>query len=156
MIRTARISDRAEIQKLCQSIDFEPDEVEIVMAAFDQTFTANRSHQPTLWLVDADDSSIHGVAYAAQERMTDGTYNLFLIAVHPDQQKQGRGTNLIQQVERTVLEMGGRILLIETMAIADFSYVHRLYKQLGYEQEGQIRDFYAAGYDKVIFWKKLM
>jgi GNAT superfamily N-acetyltransferase len=46
-----------------------------------------------LWLTDDDDGLV-GIAYVAPERMTEGTWNLYLLAVHPDRQRQGRGAAL--------------------------------------------------------------
>jgi GNAT superfamily N-acetyltransferase len=43
------------------------------------------------WLTDDDDGGPSAVAYYAPERMTAGTWNLYLIAVHPDRQGKGRG-----------------------------------------------------------------
>ncbi|MEL6263241.1 MAG: GNAT family N-acetyltransferase [Cyanobacteria bacterium J06623_5] len=151
MIRNADISDRSAIKAITEAVGFEPAEVETVLSSFDKSFK-ERTASAALWLVD-DDGGIQGLAYVEPEQMTEGTYNLLLLAVHPSRQKQGRGANLVKQVERAVAEKGGRILLIETMATEEFSHVRRLYERLGLEKEAQIRDFYAEGYDKVVFWK---
>lgn len=153
MIRNANISDRSAIKSITEAIGFDLAEVDTVLSSFDQAFNGGTASVP-LWLVD-DDGSVQGLAYVEPERMTDGTYNLLLLAVHPSQQKQGRGAELVKQVEHTVMERGGRILLIETMATEDFAHVRRLYERLGFEKEAQIRDFYAEGYDKLIFWKAI-
>jgi len=44
---------------------------------------------------------------------------------------------------------------VETSGTADFAATRRFYRQNGYEEEGRIRDFWAAGDDKVIFRKPL-
>jgi GNAT superfamily N-acetyltransferase len=48
------------------------------------------------------------MAYVAPERMTEGTWNMYLIAVHPE--KQGRGKALLQHVEQMLTERGERVL----------------------------------------------
>ena len=153
MIRSAVISDRSAIEAIAQAIGFEPAEIKTVLSSFDQAFAKNASSN-SIWLVD-DDCGIRGLAYTEQERMTEGTHNLLLLAVHPSQQQQGRGTELIKQAERAVAENGGRILLVETMTTEEFTHVRRLYERLGFRKEAQIQDFYADGYDKVIFWKTI-
>ena len=50
-----------------------------------------------VWLTD-DDGGPVGVAYFAPERMTDGTWNLYMLEVHPDRQRQGRGAALVRYV----------------------------------------------------------
>jgi len=50
------------------------------------------------WLT-YDDNGVYAVAYCAPERMTEGTWNLLLIAVHPGRQSEGIGRCLMSQVE---------------------------------------------------------
>jgi ribosomal protein S18 acetylase RimI-like enzyme len=87
--------------------------------------------------------------------MTAGTWNLYLIAVHPDRQRQGRGKALIAHVEQLLAARGERVLLVETSGTEDFEYVRVFYRHSGYEEEARIRDFYADGVDKIVFRKKL-
>jgi ribosomal protein S18 acetylase RimI-like enzyme len=104
----------------------------------------------------ASDGGSVGVAYCAPERLTDGTWNLLMIAVHPDKQRQGRGAALIAAVEQQVAARGGRIVLVETSGLGSFEGQRALYKRLGYAEEARIRDFYEPGNDKVVFWKSLL
>ena len=85
----------------------------------------------------------------------EGTWNLYLIAVHPDRQKQGRGKALLRHVEQMLVERGERVLLVETSGTDDFDYVREFYRKNSYEEEAQIREFYAAGVDKIVFRKAL-
>jgi GNAT superfamily N-acetyltransferase len=96
-----------------------------------------------------------GVAYVAPERMTEGTWNLYLIAVHPDRQRQGRGMALLAYVEQMLADRGERILLVETSGMDDFEYVRAFYCKSVYDEEARIREFYRAGDDKIIFRKAL-
>lgn len=154
MIRNAKPSDRSAIQAITAAIGFEAAETAEILLSFDAAHDPNVSSQ-AIWLVD-DDANVQGVAYIEPERMTDGTYNLLFIAVNPAQQKQGRGTELIQSVERLVAERQGRLLIVETLGTPDFLPVRRWYERLGFVAEARIRDFYAAGYDKVVYWKALV
>lgn len=107
------------------------------------------------WLADDDNGPV-AIAYYAPERMTAGTWNLYLIAVHPECQGQGRGAALLRHVERTLAMRGERLLLVETSGLPDFDRTRAFYRKCGYEEEGRIRDFYQAGEDKVIFRKALV
>jgi ribosomal protein S18 acetylase RimI-like enzyme len=91
------------------------------------------------------------VAYAALERMTSGTWNLYLIAVHPAYQRWGIGAALIHDVEGVLAARGARVLLVETSGPPAFARSRAFYRANGYEEEARIRDFYAAGEDKVVF-----
>ena len=106
------------------------------------------------WVTD-DDGGPVGVAYYAPERMTEGTWNLLMLTVHPDRQRQGRGAALVRHVERELAARGGRLLLIETSGTDGFERTRAFYRSLGYDEEARVRDYYRAGDDKVIFRKLL-
>lgn len=106
------------------------------------------------WLT-FEDGVPHGVAYFVPERLTDRTWNLLLIAMHPDRQGKGHGAALLQSAEAKLTELGGRMLIIETSGLAGFEAQRGFYRRCGYEEEARIRDFYEAGNDKVVFRKVL-
>ncbi|MBU8539871.1 GNAT family N-acetyltransferase [Falsiroseomonas tokyonensis] len=108
---------------------------------------------PELWLTTAE---VTAIAYAAAERMTEGTWNLLLIAVHPDRQRQGTGAGLVSAVEARLREAGARLLLVETSGLDEFEPTRAFYRALGFMEEGRIRDYYKAGEDKIIFAKPLL
>ena len=108
-----------------------------------------------VWLTDEQDGKPIGVAYVAPERMTDGTWNLYLIAVHPEHQKKGRGKAILDHAEKLLTERGVRVLLIETAGTSEFDYVRSFYATRGYDEEARIREFYEAGVDKVVYRKAL-
>ena len=106
-------------------------------------------------MTDAADGGPVGVAYYAPERLTEGTWNLYMLAVHPDRQRQGRGAALVRHVERELVARGARLLLIETSGAGTFERTRAFYRALGYDEEARIREFYKAGEDKVVFRKAL-
>ena len=69
---------------------------------------------PERWLVASSERGIVALAYYAPERMTDGTWNLYLIAVQPDHQGKGIGAALMRHVEAELAAEGQRVLLVET------------------------------------------
>jgi ribosomal protein S18 acetylase RimI-like enzyme len=112
--------------------------------------TAGPDH---IWLTDDDGGTVAGVVYLAPERLTNQTWNLSMIAVRPDRQRQGRGAALVQHVERLLAGRGGRLLLVETSGTGAFERTRAFYRSLGFTEEARIRDFYDAGDDKVVFRK---
>ena len=102
-----------------------------------------------------DDGQPVAIGYCALERMTQGTWNLYLIAVHPDYQKSGRGASMLHHIEQKLAERGERILLIETSGLQSFEGTREFYRKCGYSQEARIREFYQAGEDKIVFRKLL-
>lgn len=154
MIRPITPDDRTALIALAEaSIPFQPHEIEVINQMLSDYFGSATDSQE-FWLTD-DDNGLVGVAYVAPERMTEGTWNLYLIAVHPDRQRQGRGAALLTQVEKILTERGERLLLVETSGSESFEYVRAFYGKSGYDQEARIRDFYSAGVDKIVFRKAL-
>ena len=128
---------------------FEPEQTDVLARMLREPAESD------VWFTDEKDGIPVGVAYLAPEKMTHGTWNLYWIAVHPDHQKQGRGKAILQHVENWLTQKGQRILLVETAGIDDFDYVRNFYAAYGFEKETNIRDFYEAGVDKVVFRKSL-
>lgn len=150
-IRPVSHADQPALGRIISAVELFPAEMLGGMIA---PYLDGKGSAGEFWLTDDDGGPI-GVAYCAPERMTDGTWNLLMIAVHPDKQRQGRGAALIAAVERQVAARDGRVVLIETSGLGSFEGQRTLYRRLGYAEEARIRDFYEPGNDKIIFWKAL-
>lgn len=154
MIRLTTPDDTTALIALAEATGlFEPNQAEYLTQMLEQHFSGKNETQD-YWFTDYDNEPV-GMAYVAPERMTEGTWNLYLIAVHPSRQRQGRGKVLLRHVEQMLTEQGERVLLIETSGTEDFEYVRAFYRKSGYEEEARIREFYTAGVDKIVFRKAL-
>ena len=132
---------------------FPEDEAETLEKMFADYF-GGKSEEGYRCVVD-EENGLRGVAYCAPEIMTDGTWNLLMLAVRPDCQRQGVGAGLLGFVENTLRVSGQRLLLIETSGTPYFEQAQTFYAKCGYEKESRIRDYYADGDDMITFWKKL-
>jgi ribosomal protein S18 acetylase RimI-like enzyme len=154
MIRLITPNDTSELISLAEATGlFEPKHAEELAQMLSQHFSGE-ADSSDFWITD-DDNGLVGVAYVAPERMTEGTWNLYLLAVHPDRQRQGRGMALLAYVEKMLAERGERLLLVETSGVEEFEYVRSFYRKSGYDEEARIREFYGAGDDKIVFRKVL-
>ena len=108
-----------------------------------------------IWLTKEEDNVPIIIAYCAPEKMTEGTYNLYLIAVHKDFQGKGVGAEMMNFIEDLLRGGGERVLIVETSGLPEFALTRKFYDNCGYHREAVIRDFYQEGEDKVVFWKKL-
>jgi ribosomal protein S18 acetylase RimI-like enzyme len=108
-----------------------------------------------IWLIVEIEGAPRGFCYAAPEQLTDGTWNLRAIAVSPSRQGGGLGAALVEALETALRADGQRILIVETSGAEQFDRTRDFYRKNGYVEEARIRDFWAAGDDKVIYWKSL-
>lgn len=155
MIRKTTPADHnALIELATASRLFEPsqtDELSQMLTDYHQAGSGTRD----VWLTDDDDGNLVSVAYFAPERMTEGTWNLYLIAVHPSRQRQGRGKAMLDHVVDSLALRSERILLVETSGTEDFDYVRKFYRNNGFTEEARIREFYAADIDKIVYRMRL-
>jgi ribosomal protein S18 acetylase RimI-like enzyme len=100
------------------------------------------------WLVAGQ---VSGLAYVAPERMTEGTWNLLLLAVSPESQRLGLGRALVGAVCDRLRSTGARLLLVETSGLPEFAGARTFYTASGFRREARIRDYYRQGEDKVVF-----
>ncbi|ERT07858.1 acetyltransferase family protein [Lyngbya aestuarii BL J] len=152
MIRLITPDDTAALIALAKdTISFKPNELEELGKMFSDYFNSNSDD---ICITD-EDNGLVGVAYCTPEHMTNGTWNLLLIAIHPNYQGQGRGTALLRQVEQTLTRRGERILLVETSGLPSFERTRAFYRKCSYDEEARIRDFYDVGDDQIVYRKVL-
>lgn len=108
-----------------------------------------------IWFIHTIDGESIGMGYCAPEKLTDGTYNLYAIAVRKEFQGKGIGQKMIKFLEQILIDRQNRILIIETSSDDQYKSTQQFYKKLGYRHEATIRDFWKDGEDKIVFWKKL-
>jgi ribosomal protein S18 acetylase RimI-like enzyme len=149
-IRPANAADVPAMKRVIAATELFPEDMlDDMMASF-----LNENSLEELWFV-ATASNAVGLGYCAQERMTEGTWNVLLIAVDPEHQNKGFGKELMAYAEQTTRERGARILLVETSGLSEFERTRNFYRSRSYEEEARLRDYYKHGEDKIIFRKAL-
>lgn len=154
-IRPLRASDRDALLELAGSVGlFDAGQLDFVAGMIDQ-FLDGTSAPGHRWFVLVTSVGLEGVAYIAPEAMTDGTWNLLLIAVSPQSQGKGLGTLLVRFVESLLRAEEQRILLVETSGLDTYRATRSFYLGNGFVEQARIPEYYSAGQDKVVFWKRL-
>src|SRR5205085_1438420 len=80
---------------------------------------------------------------------TDGTFDLYWIAVDPKSQGAGAGRALMNAVERILQERNARLVVVETSSRAEYQATRSFYERLGYAIAARLRDFYAPNDDRL-------
>jgi len=83
------------------------------------------------------------------------SYDLYWIAVDPDQQGMGLGKGIMAATERIMARRGARRVYADTSSRPQYEPTRAFYLSCGYNQEALLADFYAPGDGKVIFTKPL-
>jgi ribosomal protein S18 acetylase RimI-like enzyme len=154
---------------------FSSDEVAVALELFDETFEgrgrraeggADRGLTPRPALrpppsayefLGAFDEANTLIGYACYGPTpgTDGTYDLYWIAMDPAVQGSGEGGRLLSEVERRLGRRGGRLLVAETSSRPAYARTRRFYDSRGYREAARVSDFYAPADDRLIYAKRI-
>jgi len=104
--------------------------------------------------VAAVESLVTGYVCYGPTPLTEGTWDLYWLAVAPKQQGKGIGKALIEFAEDQIKRSGGRLAIIETSSKPEYERTLRFHHARGYEIVCRIADFYAPGDDKLILQKR--
>jgi GNAT superfamily N-acetyltransferase len=104
---------------------------------------------------DENDGKLIGYACFGATPATDGTYDLYWLAVDPVAQGRGIGSALVRAVEAKLLDRGARLLVVETSSRPDYEGTRRFYARSGYMEAARVRDFYAPADDRIVLTTRL-
>jgi len=86
---------------------------------------------------------------------TEGSYDLYWIAVHDDQRGKGYGKQLLERTHETIRAKGGRLVVAETSSLDKYKPTRHFYLSNGYVEEGFVKDFYKPGDGRLTYVKRL-
>ena len=87
---------------------------------------------------------------------TQSSFDLYWIAVSPDEQGRGLGREIIERSERIAAELGGTRMFVDTSGRPQYTPTRAFYERMGYTVAARLDDFYAPGDAKVIYAKTLV
>jgi len=154
MLRPMAKDDRQPVLELIRATGFF-NEAEIQVAAELIDIYVNNPDQRDYQIVVVEDErgKVAGYMTYGPTPLTEGTWDLYWIAVSPEAQGKGYGRQLVNWLEDRVRESGGRLILIETSSQPKYLPTRKFYEKLGYAEIARIPDFYRPGDDRVIFGK---
>ncbi len=155
-LRELRSDDRAEIARILESISaFRPEEVAIALELVDETLNPTPSTDYE-WIIADHGGRVVGFACFGPVPLTEGTFDLYWIAVIPEAARLGVGTRLDDAATTQVQARPGvRWLLAETSSTGDYAPARAFYLQQGYQMVGRLLDYYRPGDDRLTFGKRL-
>ncbi len=154
MVRPLRGDDREAVKKILEENDlFTPAEIACALEQVDIYINQPEQQDYRLMVVENEEGQVAGFISYGPTPLTEGTYDLYWIAVSPRDQRKGFGRTLIRWLEDKVRQAGGRIILIETSSQPKYEATRNFYKKMGYSEVARVVDFYRPGDDRLIYAK---
>ncbi|MGQ9546491.1 MAG: GNAT family N-acetyltransferase [Dehalococcoidia bacterium] len=154
-IRSMSAEDKPRIMEILGNVpEFKPAEVAVAEELING-YLENKFGSGYHILVAEVDSIVAGYICYGPTPLTEGTWDIYWVAVAPEKQDQGIGSALMKSAERDIVEAKGRLAIIETSSTPAYEKTRRFHMSHGYEIVARIPNFYAPGDDKLILQKRL-
>ncbi len=154
MLRPMVKADREPVLTLIQATGFfTSEEIKVAEELIDIYLAAPAQSDYLIVVAENDSKKVTGYLTYGPTPLTEGTWDLYWIAVTPDEQGQGYGQAMVNWLEEEVKKKNGRLIVIETSSQPKYEPTRKFYKKLGYNELARIPDFYHQGDDRVIFGK---
>jgi acetoin utilization deacetylase AcuC-like enzyme/GNAT superfamily N-acetyltransferase len=97
------------------------------------------------------------VAYACYGPIegTQGSFDLYWIAVAPEEQHKALGIQVLTRAEGAMRKVGAKRIYVDTSTADRYAGTRGFYQRMGFIEEARLPDFYAPGDGKVIYVKEL-
>jgi ribosomal protein S18 acetylase RimI-like enzyme len=156
-IRSLVRKDKAGLLSLLiKTKAFTSKEIDVAMELIDIVLKDKNQKDYKIRCAVNDQDKLLGYICYGPSPMTEGTFDLYWIAVDPEVQSQGVGSLLIDFVEKEVRGLQGRMLLAETASISEYERTLRFYVQRGFKEVARVPDYYYPGNDRVTFCKRVV
>jgi ribosomal protein S18 acetylase RimI-like enzyme len=97
------------------------------------------------------------VAYACYGLIegTQGSFDLYWIAVSPEEQRRGLGAQVYARAESAMRKANAKHIYADTSSSDKYAVTRGFYQRMGFREEARLPDFYGPGDGKVIYVKEL-
>ncbi|MGB9893572.1 MAG: GNAT family N-acetyltransferase [Candidatus Saccharicenans sp.] len=154
MLRPMVKTDRQPVLDLIRATGFfTPEEIQVAEELIDIYLNNPAQRDYFIVVVENEWQKVAGYLTYGPTPLTEGTWDLYWIAVSPEDQGRGYGQRLVNWLEEEVKKKKGRLILIETSSQPKYQPTRKFYEKLGYAEIARIPDYYRPGDDRVIFGK---
>jgi ribosomal protein S18 acetylase RimI-like enzyme len=155
-IRPLVEKDRARLlSMLIKTRSFTSAEIDVAMELIDIVLKDRMQKDYIIHcIVDDQDQAMGYICYGPTP-MTQGTFDLYWIAVDSDFQKQGVGSKLLVFLDEAVRTRGGRMILADTSTIPHYEKTQKFYLKNGFIEAARVLDYYHPGNDRITFCRRL-
>jgi acetoin utilization deacetylase AcuC-like enzyme/GNAT superfamily N-acetyltransferase len=100
-------------------------------------------------------STLVGYACYGPIMGTQGSFDLYWIAVAPEEQKRGLGAQVYARTEAAMRKAGAQHIYADTSSSDRYAPTRGFYQRMGFAEEARLDDFYAPGDGKIVYVKGL-
>ena len=86
---------------------------------------------------------------------TQGSFELYWIAVSPEEQKKGLGAQLYARAEAAAAKAGAKRIYADTSSSDRYADTRDFYHRMGFRESARLPDFYAPGDGKIVYVRAL-
>jgi ribosomal protein S18 acetylase RimI-like enzyme len=144
----------AVMRILSATPEFKPAEVVVAEEVIDSYLADPKGSGYYASVAEADSAIVGYISYGSAP-LTEGTWDIYWIAVTAGEQRKGVGGKLLAYAEAKIKGAKGRLIVIETSSLSGYEKTSRFYSKHGYQTIARFPDFYAPGDDKIILQKRL-
>ncbi len=126
-------------------------EIDIAIEVIDATFHPKEDYR-VLAAADPRQRMLGFVSYGPIP-LTENRFDLYWIAVDPQQGRHGIGTMLLAEMEKRLSGNSPVHIYIDTSSTQGYLPARRFYEKNGYRVAAHLQDFYRNGDDKIVYRK---
>ena len=156
-IRALAKRDREKLYSMIVETQvFTREEINVAMELIDIVLKDPSQEDYKIDCMTSDEDQAMGYICYGPVPMTQGTFDLYWIAVDPGSQREGVGSKLIDFLDGMVKEAEGRMILADTSTVPQYEKTRSFYLKKGFQEVARIPDYYAPGNDRVSFCKRIL
>ena len=159
MVRPLVRDDRETVRRIIEATGhFTTAETSTALELIDEWLAEGEQSEYFVYVLEEQTSSwavVRGYVCYGPAPLTEGTFDLYWIAVDPVSHGRGYGQQLLAFAESDARRRGGRAMLIETSSQESYERTIRFYERAGYSLVARIPEYYRPGDDKLLYRKVL-